>query len=153
MKFQVLKCHPLSTLSQAVCPTDCTYHCAHLTLQSCLFSCSLLRPNVQVVHGWRVSLHCRVQVSDTTCLHALMASISHRPVVVRPQLAVSTLQRVLQIIKLAVTVYYGSRYQCEKVPQHFAIRAAQNNKVHLGLAREGNIAALKAQKATYQRNE
>lgn len=51
---------------------------------------------------------------------------------------------VLQIVKVAVTVYYGSRYQCEKVPQHFAIRAAQNNKVHLALAEDGKIAALRS---------
>lgn len=52
-----------------------------------------------------------------------------------------------QIVKVGVTVYYGSRYQCEKVPQQFAIRAAQNNKVHLGLADNTRIAALKAQAA------
>lgn len=51
----------------------------------------------------------------------------------------------MQIVKVAVTVYYGSRYQCEKVPQQFAVRAAQSNKVHLGLADHGKIAALKPQ--------
>ena len=55
----------------------------------------------------------------------------------------------LQVVKVAVTVYYGSRYQVEKVPQHFAMKAVQNNKVHLGLVHQGKIAALKAPRTAH----
>ena len=50
---------------------------------------------------------------------------------------------VLQVVKVAVPVYYGSRYQCEKVPQHQVIKALQSKKVHISLTAEAKAAVTK----------
>lgn len=47
---------------------------------------------------------------------------------------------IWQVVKVAVPVYYGSRYQCEKVPQHQVIKAMQSKKVHISLTVEAKAA-------------
>lgn len=47
---------------------------------------------------------------------------------------------IWQVVKFAVPVYYGSRYQCEKVPQHQVIKAVQSKKVHVSLTAEAKAA-------------
>ena len=46
----------------------------------------------------------------------------------------------MQVLKIAFPVYYGSRYQCEKVPQHRLIMAVQTNKVQISSIAEAKAA-------------
>lgn len=56
---------------------------------------------------------------------------------------------IWQVVKVAVPVYYGSRYQCEKVPQHQVIKAVQSKKVHFSLTADAKAAmAVKKAPAT-----
>lgn len=46
----------------------------------------------------------------------------------------------LQAVKFAVPVYYGSCYQCEKVPQHQMVKAVQSKKLHISLTADAKTA-------------
>ena len=52
-----------------------------------------------------------------------------------------------QVAKFAVPVYYGSRYQCEKIPQHQIVKAVQSKKVHISLTAEAKSSMSPAKKA------
>ena len=52
-----------------------------------------------------------------------------------------------QVIKFAVPVYYGSRYQCEKVPQHQVVKAVQSKKVQISLIADAKSAMSPPKKA------
>lgn len=41
--------------------------------------------------------------------------------------------KCMQVVKFAAPVYYGSCYQCEKVPQHQVVKAVQSKKLHISL--------------------
>lgn len=56
------------------------------------------------------------------------------------QVQVTHTSDVVQVVKVAVPVYYGSRYQCEKVPQHQVIKAVQSKKVHFSLTADAKAA-------------
>lgn len=46
----------------------------------------------------------------------------------------------VQVVKFAVPVYYGSCYQCEKVPQHQVVKAVQSKKLHISLTADAKSA-------------
>ncbi|KAL3132667.1 hypothetical protein ABBQ32_009185 [Trebouxia sp. C0010 RCD-2024] len=47
---------------------------------------------------------------------------------------------IWQVVKFAVPVYYGSCYQCEKVPQHQVVKAVQSKKLHISLTADAKSA-------------
>lgn len=47
----------------------------------------------------------------------------------------------VQAVKFAVPVYYGSCYQCEKIPQHQMVKAVQSKKLHISLTADAKTAS------------
>ena len=64
-----------------------------------------------------------------------------------PACPLSDLMLCTQVVKFAVPVYYGSRYQCEKIPQHQVVKAVQSKKVHISLTAEAKSSMSPAKKA------
>ena len=53
----------------------------------------------------------------------------------------------VQIVKFAVPVYYGSCYQCEKVPQRQMVKAVQSKKLHISLIADAKTAPSQSTKS------